>query len=484
MVAPGQQIGRYRVSRKLGSGGYADVWLAVEEGNFGFQKEVALKVLRDLGEDPHAIRELLNEARVCGLLQHANVIHVHAVEQFGSELVVAMEYVDGVSLSELLKTMRRATLRLPRVIVLDLAIEIARGLEYAHRATGPDGPLNVVHRDLKPPNVLFSKGGAVKIADFGLASATTNQDKTATGLLKGTPRYLAPEVWSDQRDYGPWTDWFSFGALLWELVMGEAMWPAEVPKAAARSLFGTVETDLERLDDRIPELRPLIASLLERDPQVRRQVAGTVVDELRRIRRGLDGGGALEPFARLVVGGVPLAAGLGAEPDWAPLAQASGVFPVRRRADTSPGSRGGSGSGGGPASAVPASSGSGSAGPGSLEASVGDGWEATGDRQDAPPPSLGSWAPAGPSAPDVLSGPTRSVRLPVDEVQAPLLSEDRLPAVGEFESPWTPLAMRRRTSRTSWTSWTSWTTTRRVGCAGLRSRSPWRLRAWAWCSGP
>lgn len=333
MIEAGAQLGPCQVARKLGAGGYADVWLAVEEGRFGFRKHVALKVLREMDVDSHARRELLNEARVCGLLRHPNVIQVHDIDELDGKLVVAMEYVDGLAVSELLKALRRDKLRMPRVVVLDLATEIARGLEYAHTAEGPEGPLHVVHRDLKPPNVLLSGDGAVKIADFGLAKASTNTDKTATGILKGTPRYLAPEMWETDRNYGPWTDWFSFGAVLYELETGEPMWPADVPKAAARSLFGTVERDLEGLDDRIPGLRTLLTRLLERDSHARASVVGTVLDEVRRLRRRETGAGSLEVFAAAVVGGEPLPKDVAADPDWWGLAACAHRFPLRRKAD-------------------------------------------------------------------------------------------------------------------------------------------------------
>ena len=302
-LMPGARIGPYRLLHRIGKGGFAHVWAAVEEGPHGFSKRVALKILhRTRTETDKAWTTLVNEARLGGQLSHPNVVDIYRMAEHDGIWVIAMELVEGRDLGVLLKDLRDAGLSLPPSVVADVGLQIARALEYAHTACDlDDNPLELVHRDLKPANVLLSANGAVKVADFGIAKATTNMDSTTAGQLKGTPYYMAPEVWAGEREFLPRVDLFSLGVMLWEMTMGERLFTGETPGAmAAQALFGDAEVESDRLAESFPSITALVRGLLERDPERRTQSATEVVQQLRALVANTEAPGDLSMFLQLV----------------------------------------------------------------------------------------------------------------------------------------------------------------------------------------
>ena len=147
----------------------------MEDGEHGFRKKVALKILRRDVSDEETFEALLHEARVCGHLHHPNVVDVYGVGQVGSTTFISMEYIEGVALDVILKRLRRSDLRMPLSVIMDLGIQVAMALDHAHNAKDHEGnPLELVHRDLKPSNIILSKDGLAKVTDFGLAKTTTS----------------------------------------------------------------------------------------------------------------------------------------------------------------------------------------------------------------------------------------------------------------------------------------------------------------------
>ena len=165
-----------------------------------------------------------------------------------------MEYVEGMPLDVLITTAKKLGVTIPRSIILDLGIQIASALEYAHSATDEEGrPLGIVHRDLKPANVMLARRGGVKVMDFGIAKAASNVDATATGSLKGTPAYVAPEVWGGSREFLPRVDLFALGCMLWELTMLRRLLDGEdLASLAGAAVLGTAEADAARLRPAFP----------------------------------------------------------------------------------------------------------------------------------------------------------------------------------------------------------------------------------------
>jgi serine/threonine protein kinase len=299
----GGAFGAYQLVRLLGRGGFAEVWLAHAAGKQGFARRVALKVLHPgrVG-DPHSMEGLINEARLGGTLEHPDIVQVLAIDEVEGDWFIAMEYVEGSDLGSLLKRLTGSGLRMPPSVVIDVGLHVARALDYAHNATDLEGrPLDLVHRDLKPQNILLSRSGAVKVADFGIAKATTNLNSTSTGTLKGTPLYMAPELWAGERIFHPRSDLFALGAILVELATGQRLLHGDSPAAVAgQAVFGDPEEEAGRLADVLPEATALVTGLLQRKPEKRIQSAAEVVAELQAIARQVEAPADLPVFVKLV----------------------------------------------------------------------------------------------------------------------------------------------------------------------------------------
>ena len=298
----GLELGPYRLERGLGRGAFSEVWLARAVGAFGFSKRVAVKILKgDQAAGDSHFRALVNEARICGHLHHPNVVDVYGVFEHRGVRFIAMEYVEGLSLDELQNESWIIELPIPRSVILDIGIHIARGLHHAHRARDERGePLGLVHRDLKPGNIMLSRQGVTKVADFGIAKATMTVSDTATGVLKGTPCYVAPEVWQGSRDFQPRVDLFALGSILWEMVMRRRLFAGDgIVAMAGQAVNGDPRLESEMLGDRFPELAPTVRFLLERDPEQRTQTARQVELELQAVRGAIDAPAGMDLYLDL-----------------------------------------------------------------------------------------------------------------------------------------------------------------------------------------
>jgi serine/threonine protein kinase len=231
-LAEGATIaGRYRLLRRLGLGGMGEVWLAMMEGAGTFRRKVVLKLVApDRRGDERLESMLADEARVLGLLHHPGIVTAldFAEDPHLGPLLV-LDYVDGPSLRSALKLAKRRQLGLPHELAAFIGAEVARALDFAHRAADVDGTaLHLVHRDVSPDNVLLSSDGAVLLADFGVARATVNSEVTFPGAApKGKRGYMAPEQ-AAGRPVGPQADVYSLGRVMAESIDGD---PPEALKA-------------------------------------------------------------------------------------------------------------------------------------------------------------------------------------------------------------------------------------------------------------
>lgn len=207
---------RFVLESILGQGGFGTVYLARLEDGQGFTKQVALKLLQDPHPHPEVLQRFRDEARLLGLLRDRAIVGVEPPVQLDGQWAVVMEYVDGLSCSELLA--REGSL--PTGVALEIITEIARALGKAWTTPGPDGnPLHLIHRDLKPSNVQITRTGEVKILDFGLAKAAFDAREARTeNSIAGTLGYIAPERFEGQE--GPTTDVYSLGVMLEQLMLG------------------------------------------------------------------------------------------------------------------------------------------------------------------------------------------------------------------------------------------------------------------------
>src|SRR5215472_17426328 len=196
----------------------AEIFLAQSHGPEGFEKQVVIKRIRSaLADDPSFVQMFIAEARVASKLNHANVVHIFDFDEHEDSYYLAMEYVRGKSLAEVSRRVRTLGKSFPPVLAAQVALEVARGLAYAHRLTEHGQSLGLVHRDVTPHNVLLSFDGAVKLTDFGIAKAEGRA--TTSGMLKGKFAYMSPEqARGDGVDAR--TDVFALGVTLWELLTG------------------------------------------------------------------------------------------------------------------------------------------------------------------------------------------------------------------------------------------------------------------------
>lgn len=244
-IAPGSpRIGPYRLIASLGQGGMADVHLAVSVAEATrFQKLLVVKLLKpELGAEPEFIEMFLNEARLAARLSHPNVVHTLEVGQDRGRYFIAMEYLEGQPLNRVLRS-SEAMSGLDIATRLTLLLRALAGLDYAHELLDYDGtPLNVVHRDVSPGNILVGYDGQIKITDFGIAKARDSTIETRVGIFKGKTAYMAPEQAKpgsvDRR-----ADVYSAGVILWELIVGRRMWQGLTQaETLSRVLSGNIPT--------------------------------------------------------------------------------------------------------------------------------------------------------------------------------------------------------------------------------------------------
>lgn len=264
--APRLVAGRYRVERPVGRGGMGTVWLATDER---LGRRVALKRLAAVPGETDGRARALREARHAASLNHPNVVAIYDVAEDGGEPWLVMEYVDGPTLSQAVRA--RGPLH-PRGAA-DLGAQLAAALAAAHAA-------GIIHRDIKPANVLIGDRRP-KLADFGTARAGTDDQLTSTGMVTGTPTYMAPEV-GDGGDPSPASDLWALGATLYYAVEGR---PAYPPQANPLATLRLIATTYPARPQRAGALAPVIGRLMHRDP-AQRGSAAQVRDVLRRMADG------------------------------------------------------------------------------------------------------------------------------------------------------------------------------------------------------
>jgi serine/threonine-protein kinase len=266
--------GRYAVTARIARGGMATVYLAMDTR---LDREVALKVMHaELARDDDFVRRFIGEAKSVARLSHQNVVAVYDQGADGPSLYLAMEYVPGRTLKEML----RDSGRLPPAVALEIMTGVLGGLAAAHASA-------IVHRDVKPENVLLTGDGRVKVADFGLARALTAAGHTRTGLLIGTVAYVPPEqVTGDSA--GPRGDVYSAGVMLFEMITGRVPFTGDTPLSVA---YQHVNTDVPAPSTLVPGIPAavdqLVVAATSRDPARRPADAGEFLRAVRRVRADL-----------------------------------------------------------------------------------------------------------------------------------------------------------------------------------------------------
>jgi eukaryotic-like serine/threonine-protein kinase len=263
---PPRLVGRYLLCDAFAAGGMATVHLGRLMGPEGFSRTVAIKQLhRQFARDPAFVSMFLDEARLASRVRHPNVISPLDVISDPPELFMVMDYVHGDSLSRLLRG-RPGEPVSPRIAAAIIG-QVLLGLHAAHVATGEHGePLDLVHRDVSPQNILLASDGVAKVVDFGIAKARARSHHTERGVLKGKLGYMAPEQ-IDMDAVTCRTDVFAVGVVLWELLTGQRLFGSDAPLSVFERL---TETPLERPSSIVPDLPPgldeLVLTALARSP--------------------------------------------------------------------------------------------------------------------------------------------------------------------------------------------------------------------------
>lgn len=273
-----RSLGPYELVRVLGRGGMAEVYLALGHGASGFSREVAIKTLApELVGHADLERALIREATLAGKLRHRNLVAVLGLGVDDGLYYVVLEYVDGGDLADVL---------LPEPLALHVLSELALGLQYLHDARDERGlPLGLVHRDVGPGNVLVSRTGDVKLADFGIAKATALADLTAAGAVRGTYAYMSPEQLGGE-PLSAASDQFGLAIMLVELLAGMRPFAGDTPVAIMDAMRRgeTIDSVLARL---APDVAELAHTALAPDPRGRfssMDELRAALDEIRRTR--------------------------------------------------------------------------------------------------------------------------------------------------------------------------------------------------------
>ncbi|HVE85127.1 MAG TPA: serine/threonine-protein kinase, partial [Myxococcales bacterium] len=277
------KMGKYELVRQLATGGMAEVFLAKTGGALGFEKTVVVKRIRPhLLEDPQFLQMFLQEAKLAAQLNHPNIVQVFDFGEADGSYFLAMEYIDGPNLRTLSAQSHAAGKPIDFALCAKIISSACEGLAYAHDYVNPETqqPLNIVHRDISPDNIVLAKNGAVKVVDFGIAKAAEQLYQTQSGLRKGKLAYMSPEYLKgtapDRR-----ADVFALGMVLYELIANRKPYDADSevslmhamlyePMVQIRARRPDIPEALERVvdtalkqdrDERYPSCRELQADL-------------------------------------------------------------------------------------------------------------------------------------------------------------------------------------------------------------------------------
>ncbi len=297
-------FGRYELLDRIGMGGMAEVWRARVNGIGGFEKIVVIKkILPSFAQNKIFIDMLLAEARLCAMLQHANIVQVYENGENDGNFYIAMEYVPGHDLFKVLSQATQSQIRIPAEVCLYIAAEAAKGLHYAHNARDHYGrPMHIIHRDVSPSNIILSEAGEVKVMDFGVARATPGgqrENPTRSGVLKGKLGYMSPEQVTG-REFDHRSDIFSLGIILYESLTLKRLFLA---KTDLETLVNIRDARLEHkfkkhsyIDE---DFGRVLRKSLAREPENRYPSALAMHDDIQQVlfdRRQLVSGSAVARF--------------------------------------------------------------------------------------------------------------------------------------------------------------------------------------------
>ena len=257
----GERFGKYLLVGEIAVGGMAELFLAVQQGMEGFIKVVVLKrVLPHFNDHAEFVRMFIDEARLVARLEHPNIVRTYEAGEVSGHYFTAMEFLPGEDLCKVLNRLAISRQRMPIHIAVGIASQLCIGLHFVHQFTDIDGrPLNLVHRDINPANIIATYGGEVKIIDFGVAKSNANR-RSVTGTIKGKVAYMPPEqVLGRSVDHR--ADIFSAGVVLWEMLTGRPLFLRDNEGA---TLYAIMDAPIPAPSMIRPEVPPLLDQIVVR----------------------------------------------------------------------------------------------------------------------------------------------------------------------------------------------------------------------------
>ena len=283
-----ERLGRYRLERLLGTGGMAEVYLARAEGHGGFEKQVVVKRIRPaLLSNKKFVDMFLREAKILASLSHPNIVQTYELDREGDEYFLAMEYLDGMALSDLALRAWGHTRRLPIEAVLRIVSDALVGLDFAHNMSERGTSLGLVHRDVSPENLFVTRAGVIKVLDFGIAKQQALQTRSSNGELKGKVPYMSPEQLRGEPLDGR-SDLFSVGVLLYWLLTGRRPFDGPSDLFTMKSILEAEPKRLRLFNPHVPPvLEEIVLAALEKNPAHRPQSCLALHEALEAIMRAL-----------------------------------------------------------------------------------------------------------------------------------------------------------------------------------------------------
>ncbi len=264
-------FGKYMLLNRIAVGGMAEVFRAKLEGVAGFERYVAIKrILPSVAEDKDFIDMFLDEARIAGQLNHVNICPIYELGRVERTYYIAMEFVDGKDVLQTINRFRRRKSHMPAVMAAWIGTKVCEALAYAHNKTSQENqPLDIVHRDVSPQNILISYEGTVKLIDFGISKASSRLTKTNTGVLKGKFGYMSPEQVKGHPVDGR-SDLFALGTCLYEMTTSDRLFRAGGDfETLEKVREARIQPPSERVDNYPKGLEEIILKALQVDPQER-----------------------------------------------------------------------------------------------------------------------------------------------------------------------------------------------------------------------
>ena len=294
-----KQFGKYQLLDKIAVGGMAELFRAKLTGAQGFEKLIAIKkILPNLSREENLVTAFIDEAKLAALLHHENIIQIYDFGSMDDQYFIAMEYLFGKDLRTITRTARKKDVALGIENIVYIVSRICAGLDYSHHLKDLQGkPLNIIHRDINPQNILVTYEGQVKIIDFGIAKAANHNTQTRENLIKGKLAYMSPEQANGmQIDHR--SDIFSTGIILYELLADRRMFTGETMHVLSLVRDAQYDPPEEVIPDLPSKLKEILCRCLAKDPNERYQTAGEMQADIEEFMFEL----SMRPNARSFAG--------------------------------------------------------------------------------------------------------------------------------------------------------------------------------------